>query len=191
MKRSVVYTLLSSSTFAEEERADYDYYATPPKASHELCRVETFNKDIWEPACGEGHISEVLKSYGYNVYSTDLIKRGYEDEITDFLKCTNTWNGDIITNPPYEYAYEFINKAIEIVNTGNKIAFLLRIQFLEGKKRREFYKVHPPKVLYVASGRFRPARNGDFDKCGSGAACYAWYVWEKGYTGETVIKWIN
>jgi len=37
------------------------------------------------------------------------------------------------------------------------------------------------------------AKNGDFEskKKEGSAVAYAWYVWEKGYKGETVIKWIN
>jgi hypothetical protein len=35
------------------------------------------------------------------------------------------------------------------------------------------------------------AMNGDFDKYGSSAAAYAWFIWEKGYKGETTVKWFN
>jgi len=26
---------------------------------------------------------------------------------------------------------------------------------------------------------------------GGGAIAYAWFVWEKGYKGDTVLKWFN
>ena len=39
----------------------HDYYATEPKATELLLDLETFNHEIWEPACGEGHISKVLE----------------------------------------------------------------------------------------------------------------------------------
>lgn len=42
--------------------------------------------------------------------------------------------------------------------------------------------------------RLKCAKNGDFIKDGKGvsaAVAYAWYIWIKGYTGETVIRWIN
>lgn len=67
----------------------------------------------------------------------------------------------------------------------------LKIQFLEGKARRELFEKYPPRVVYVSSSRLRCAMNGDFEKVASSAICYAWYVWEKGYTGETVLRWIN
>ena len=33
--------------------------------------------------------------------------------------------------------------------------------------------------------------NGDFEAFGSSAAAYAWFVWEKGFKGETTVKWFN
>ena len=63
----------------------------------------------------------------------------------------------------------------------------LKIQFLEGKARRALFEKYPPKTVYVSSSRLRCAMNG----IKSSAVCYAWYVWVKGYTGDTVIKWIN
>lgn len=99
---------------------------------------------------------------------------------------------DIITNPPYSKAQEFVEHAIEISADGAKIAMFLKIQFLEGKARRKLFDRYPPKTIYVSSGRLRCAMNGDFERYAkSNAICYAWYVWVKGYTDETVIKWIN
>lgn len=72
--------------------------------------LESFDKNILEPSCGEGHISEVLKSHGYNVVSRDLINRGYGD-VADFLSDDNTeWNGDIITNPPYKLGVSLLKR---------------------------------------------------------------------------------
>ena len=99
---------------------------------------------------------------------------------------------DIITNPPYSKAMEFVEHALEIVEDGRKVAMFLKIQFLEGKARRALFDKFPPKTIYVSSSRLHCAMNGDFEKYAkSNAICYAWFVWEKGYTGETVIKWIN
>lgn len=99
---------------------------------------------------------------------------------------------DIVTNPPYSKAQEFVEHALEIIEDGNKVAMFLKIQFLEGKARRELFRKYPPKTVYVSSARLRCAMNGDFEKYAkSTAVCYCWYVWQKGYTGDTVIKWIN
>ena len=33
-------------------------------------------------------------------------------------------------------------------------------------------------------------RDGQFEKYKSSMMCYAWFVWEKGYKGDTILKWI-
>lgn len=105
-----------------------------------LLDVESFNNTIWECACGEGHLSKVLEQHGFEVISTDLIYRGYgEHESLNFLEETlDDFHGDIITNPPYKYALQFAEKAIESIDEGNKVAMFLKLQFLEGKSRKNF-----------------------------------------------------
>ena len=173
------------------EREENDYYATEPLATEWLCCLEKFNHNILEPSCGEGHMSEVLKSQGYNVISRDLIDRGY-GEVADFLSDDNTYfNGDIVTNPPYKYAQEFVEKALSIIPEGNKVAMFLKLTFLEGKRRKQLFKTNPPIRVWVSSSRLKCALNGKFDEMTGSAASYAWYVWEKGYKGDPVIKWFN
>ena len=186
-----IYTRLGASNHAIGNREVNDYYATDPIAIDLLLKEETFKKNIWECACGEGHMSERLKENGFEVYSTDLVDRGYHDEILDFLNSYVSFDGDIITNPPYKYAQEFIEKSIDSVSEGNKVAMFLKLTFLESKKRKELFEKYPFKTLYVFSGRIKCAKNGDFEKYPSSAVAYGWYVWEKGFTGEPVIKWIN
>lgn len=187
-----VFKTLGASNHTDKERQNEDFYATDPIAAELLLDVETFSPDIWEPACGQGHLAEVFRKRGYNVKASDLIDRGY-GEVQDFLGMDVTdWDGDIITNPPYRFATEFIYKALQIIPEGRKVAMFLKLQFLEGKERRELYNIAPPKYVYVASSRINCAMNGDFEKYkGNMAIAFAWFVWEKGFTGETVVRWIN
>ena len=138
-------------------------------------------------------MAKVLKAKGYKVIATDLINRGYEDtKELDFLKSDfKDFDGDIITNPPYKYATEFIYKAMETVQDGHKVAMFLRLQFLEGKARRKLFEKYPPKVVYVSSSRLKCAKGGDFEHMTGSASAYAWFVWEKGFKGDPIIKWIN
>lgn len=187
------HTTIGARNFTVEERASNDYYATEPRAVTLLMEVEQFAPAIWECACGEGHLSKELEKAGYQVYSTDLIDRGYGG-VQDFLQSNAPpFPGfDIITNPPYSKAAEFVDHAMEIIDPGHKVAMFLKLQFLEGKQRRELFKKWPPKTVYVSSSRLHCAKNGDFERYGkSNAIAYAWYVWEKGYAGEPVIRWIN
>lgn len=72
-----IFTQIGARNYALTEREINDYYATEPKALELLLDIETFDKNVWECACGEGHLSKVLEARGYNVRSTDLIDRGY------------------------------------------------------------------------------------------------------------------
>ncbi len=189
--RAAVFKTLGASNHTEHDRQREDYYATEPKATEWLCKLEQFKGPILEPACGEGHISEVLKQNGYEVVSRDLVDRGY-GEVADFLSIDNThWDGDIITNPPYIYAQEFVEKALSIIPDGNKVAMFLKLTFLEGKTRRHLFRTQNPCRIWVSSSRLMCAMNGEFEKLGGSATAYAWFVWEKGYKGPTIIKWFN
>jgi hypothetical protein len=188
-----IYKTLGASNHTEKERQPDDYYATEPKAAELLLEQEEFHHTIWECACGEGHLAKVFEAHGHEVISTDLIYRGYGDpEPLDFLNETiDDFEGDIITNPPYKFALEFVQRALESVKPGRKVAMFLKLQFLEGKSRKNFFQITPPRRVYVSSSRLKCAKNGKFESIASSAVAYAWFVWEKGYTGETVVKWIN
>lgn len=188
-----IYTTLGASNHTDKEREQNDFYATDPKAVGFLLDNEEFSAEIWECACGEGHISKALENRGYTVYSTDLIYRGYGvPEPFDFLSEEDpVWHGDIITNPPYKYALEFCQKAIDRIQNGRKVAMFLKLTFLEGQKRKKFFEKNPPKTIYVFSSRVKCAKNGEFDSIGSSAVCYAWFVWEKGFKGDSSVRWVN
>jgi len=168
-----------------------DYYASPPKSLEDLLRVEKF-ENVWECADGEGHLCGVLKKYGILGKHSDLIYRGCGEGGVDFLLWSGTWNGDIITNPPYRYAQQFVEHALEIIPDGRKVAMLLKIQFLEGKNRKRLFKNNPPKTIYVWSGRISCALNGKFDEIKHvSPMMFAWFVWEKGFKGDPFIKWFD
>ena len=189
MTISNTFRTLATTTHGIGERETNDYYATEPKAVELLLEKEKFSKFLLEPSCGEGHISKVLLEHGYDIKSSDLIDRGF-GEVKDFFEI-GKFNGDIITNPPYKVALDFVKHSLEIIPDGNKVAMFLKLQFLEGKARKEFYKTNPPKKIYVASGRLNCAKNGEFEKYPSSAVAYAWFVWENGYQGKPEIDWIN
>ena len=188
--RKKIYTCLGARNYSQEERQKEDYYATPKIATEKLLKKETFKKNIWECAVGGGHISSVLEKQGYKVIKSDIIKRIPEAKIIDFMSYEGTYEGDIITNPPYKIATEFVEKALETVQEGNKIAMFLKLQFLEGQKRKILFEKNPPYKVLVFSKRVSPAKNGDFEKYNNGAIAYAWFIWIKGYVGKPSIEWI-
>ena len=140
--KEAIFRNLGASNHSKEIREENDFYATDPLAMELLLKEEEFNKDIWECACGQLHLSKVLEEHGYTVRNSDLVQRVDNVEQLDFLSEENKtkWHGDIITNPPFKFAQEFVEKSLELIEDGNKIAFFLRLQFLEGKRRKELFK---------------------------------------------------
>lgn len=195
-KKTVMKSGLMLGVNPNTERQKEDFYATEPKA------LELFIKkleedgvyirhEVWEPACGMKHLSKVLEDKGITVRSSDIIDRGVGALIEDFLESNILWYGDILTNPPFNLAEKFVEKGNEILKEdGSKLFLFLKIQFLEGKKRKELFKKYPPKYVYCYSARQKCARDGEFDKYTATTQFYAWFVWEKGFSGETVIRWI-
>lgn len=187
-KSANVYSTLGASNHATGERAQFDLYCTSPKAVEELLKLEQFSPQIWEPCDGLGHISDTLAENGYDVHRSDIITRNRDIEQLDFLAYNGAeWQGDIITNPPYSCATDMVRKALAVVADGHKVAMWLRILFLESKHRQELFREFPPKRIWVSSARIPCSdREGNFRGSAQG---YAWYIWEKGYKGETKIDW--
>lgn len=208
-----VFSILGASNHSKVSRETFDYYATPIACVEDLLKAETFSKDIWEPCCGGGHICEVLKKNNYNVVASDLIDRGYPGTIIKDFFSTGLFDNsippltyDIITNPPYGKSTEFLKVALTKLSAGHKLALFLKLTFLEGQERYQIFKENPPKTIYVYSKRVACGKNGDFydrDSAGNikynkdgtpiyigSAVCYAWFIWEKGFKGDPIIKWL-
>lgn len=196
-----VWKTLGASNHTDNEREADDYYATDPIAIDKLLEVEKPHRFIWECACGGGHLSERLTERGYDVFNSDIKNRGYAKQhlVLDFLKQEDklfSFEYDILTNPPYKYATEFVLKALELLPEGCKCYMFLKLTFLEGKRRyMELFRdtPPPPSSVYVFSERVLCAKNAEFDRMregGGSAVAYAWFVWQKGYTGATEVRWI-
>lgn len=122
-----------------DRRAELDFYRTPPVATWGLLSVEDISNRVWDPACGDGRVSGVLREAGYRVVETDLAHRGHGRGGVDFLKCrVPAGVGTIVTNPPFTHMVEFIKRATEI--RPPKFCFIGRLLFMEGRKKRELFK---------------------------------------------------
>lgn len=164
-----------------------DYYPTPPGATRALLAREEFPGVVWECACGNGKMSEVLLAHGLNVVSSDLYDYGYGCSGVDFLTSDFENHVDhIITNPPFIHANAFISKAYEVAH--QKVAMLIKMTYLSGIKRYELFKRIPPARIYVFCTPI-PYYAGEELKKGSFTHC--WFVWDKAVSsGETKLLWI-
>lgn len=165
-----------------------DFFPTPAWATHALMQSERFDGEIWECACGDGAMSRVLETKGNLVRSSDLFDRGYGESGIDFNLAT-TPADNIVTNPPYNSAEEFVRSGVKLAR--KKFAMLLRLAFLEGANRqRTIFTESAPSRVWVFSERitFYPA---GAVKGGSGTTAYAWFVWDKDAPNGTELKWLK
>ena len=203
--KRTVFSILGASNHSETDRQSEDYYATSPLAIDKLASKFEIPKRVLEPCCGEGHLSERLKELGHEVWSYDIVDRGY-GEVQNFfemltlpdslsLSAESAFREDmaVVTNPPYAHALEFIQHSLELVPDDSYVCMFVKTTFLEGKRRyKELFSRQPPMLVLQFVERILCAKNGDFveaRKQGS-AVSYCWCIWRKNYKGKTIIDWI-
>ena len=180
----------------KSKRAAWEFYPTPPEAVRALLSVESFDGDIWEPACGDGAISKELQSAGYSVVSTDIVDHGYGESGHDFLKSETPLTKNIITNPPYGthgLADAFIRKAlIHTRKTGGSVAMLLNLRSLCHPDRTPKFVKTPPSAIYVLD-ELTCWPNGIPGTWSDRIAKqqYYWAVWKPGHTGCPKFWWLS
>ena len=176
---------IGASAKASQEKDHF--YPTPPAGTRALLSVETFDGPIWEPACGEGHMSRVLIDAGYDVHSTDLVDRGYGEPRVDFLMEHRPLAPNIVTNPPFKLGEAFARKALAL--TTGKVALLCRLSWLEGGERAKLFASAPLARVWVFSTRLGMI-NGELATKG-GMVAYAWFVFEHGHEGPPTLGWVT
>jgi hypothetical protein len=124
-----------------------------------------------------------------------LIDRGYGNVGFDFL--TTEYLAEyntVITNPPFKLFKEFVEKALKVAKKN--VIMFGKLQALEGNDRATYFEKTPLKYVYVFKKRQQPLRNGsEVDeltgkKMNSSTMAFAWFVWEIGYEGEPIIRWL-
>ena len=173
---------------AKGDREKDDFYPTPDNATQSLLDRQKFDGNIWECACGNGAMSKVMIEQGYNVYSSDLIDRGYGEVGIDFLQSNKKFD-NIVTNPPFNLATEFTELALKLAN--KKVCMLNKLSYLEGIKRREliFDKNKLEKVLVFS--RRVPFKKESTQTKAAGLMAFAWFVYDVNYNGKPTIDWID
>ena len=168
---------------------DAEFFPTPAWATQALLERVTFTNPVWECAAGSGAMADVLANRGYEVLATDLYGYGNPSVQTgvDFLSVPKFTVGSVVTNPPFSLAEDFISKALDCAD--HRVAMLLRLAFLEGKRRRSLWTSTPLEQVLVFSERLSFQRNSVNPKA-NGTIAFAWFVWTAGFRGAPEIKWI-
>lgn len=176
-------------------RLPNEFYPTPPEATRALLSVETFDGDIWEPACGDGRIAKVLADHGHAVIATDLHAYGHGRAGVDFLRQHEPMAKHIVTNPPYGWglADRFVRRALSLTrHTGGKVAMLLNMASLCHPIRTPEWQQTPPARLYAIDDivcwpedRYGPAPER-FKR-----HRYVWAVWTPDHAGPPSFWWLS
>lgn len=174
-------------------RIDLDFYPTPEWVTEaavghiaELLRDRP-GASIWEPACGNGAMSEVLLRHFPSVISTDVADYGYGRDGVDFLATEGTLGGVIVTNPPYsEKAEEFIRHALRITRpVSGAVVMLLRQEYDCASSRTDLFEDPPfwrritltTRPRWIAGSKGSPRHN------------YAWFCWDWRHTGPATVAY--
>ena len=192
-----IYKIMGASNHALSKRAENDFYSTPKNAVIKLLeKLEEVDIQlpnlIIEPGVGDGAIANILKEKGHTITGFDIVDRGWPGTIIkDWLKVNERPEQEmaIIANFPYKDILEHTWHSISLLNDGEYLISLAKIQFLEGQKRKELFSYFPPKYVFVFSSRIKCLANG-IDDGNSSAICFCWYVFQKGFNGMPMISWI-
>lgn len=190
-KINSTFATMGASTHSKYPREENDYYATDPLAVTLLDKHDLLDKDVtyWECACGDGALSKELMRLGYTVSkNTDLFDRGYGEIGVDFLECTDVFDGNILTNPPFTLLDDFITKGLELAN--NKLYIFGRIQTIESVRRwNNIFKDNKPIWVCPFVKRIKCYTSSHDIKYS--AICYAWFIWDNQTDeNDTKVKWL-
>lgn len=178
-----------------QARNDHDWYVEPASCVHQLFDAVQFEGTIHDPCCGKGTIPNVASERGYHASGSDIVDRGYRgkggfdwDGAYNFFY-DPTMRDNIVSNPPYKLAEEMFAHACR--HAALKVAFVLRISFLAGQKRRDrLFKQYRPSEVIVLSQRPSMPPGGTGVPAKGGTADYVWLVWDRAYFGPTTLRWI-
>jgi hypothetical protein len=181
---------LAASTFRRAPINSPDLYRTPRGAIEPLLDAEPIIGSVWEPACGDGALARVLIERGIPVWATDLYDHGYGDTGIDFLTST-TGAATILTNPPFN-RNQVEKFAVHGLELAHKVILLGRLTILESGRRYSFFQQHPPRRVWVFSDRV-PFTTVQMEHTRQNCrlVAFAWYVWERGFTGKPELGWLR
>ena len=115
-----------------------DDFQTPPEALKPLYPYLKKDWVIWECASGRGNLVNALQTNGYETVGTDIMYG------KDYL----TWQPErwdcCITNPPFKYKQQFLERAYSL---GKPFAFLLPLTTFETAKRQELFRSYGLEVI--------------------------------------------
>lgn len=157
----------------QRERQERDWYPTPSDVTQALVnRHSLAGRRVWEPCCGDGAMSTVLRLNGATVHQSDIEPQVEDAATLDFFWTMEMPGGceAIVTNPPFVRAADFIWHAMKL--KPKFVAVLLKSTFWHAVRRRPLFDAHPPTHVHPLT--WRP----DFLGLGGPTMDVIWTVWD-------------
>lgn len=173
---------------SEYERDANDWYVEPAWCVQALKDRVRFTGNIHDPCCGSGTIPKFMNGTG-----SDLIDRGFGYPTQNFLLSTDTYD-NIVMNPPYKLAQEFIEEALDRVRF--KVAALVQTKFLSSQRRfRLFVRPETMRIIMFSRRPSMPPGNmlmehGERIR-GGGSIDYCWVIWGRGNKSPCTVEWMK
>jgi hypothetical protein len=166
------------------ERKERDLYETPEWVTLALApHLPTTDCVVWEPAAGGGKMVAALLKIGFDVSASDIATG------CDFLTASMPRPiRAIITNPPYEFATEFIQRALGGVPNNGFVAMLLRTDFDHAKTRQYLFGDHrafAKKVVLTKRIKWFE------DSKGQPSFNHAWFIWDWRHDGPPILRYAS
>jgi hypothetical protein len=170
----------------------HDAYSTPAVAIEALLKVESLPYCIWEPAAGHGNIVSALRDVGHKVIASDIMHYGFALNFeADFLDQVRPPADTelILTNPPYRFAAEFVDRALMLCP---RVIMLCRLAFLESERRTRILDTGTLDAVHVFKRRLPMMhREGWTGPRASSAMPFAWFVWDRNHVGPATVDRID
>lgn len=171
------------------ERDQSDWYVEPRWLVDAMLDVEPISGLTWEPSCGGGNIVDAIRARGLECMASDIVQRGAADDVFNFFEAPQAYSADnIVSNPPFNALQLYVDHAL--TRARCKVVVLGRLAFLEGQRRKDWFKAAPLARVWVSSRRASMPPGGKDTPATGGSIAYAWFVFEHSHTDAPVIGWI-
>jgi len=156
-----------------KKKREFDFFPTPSWCVRRLLEACQLPVGMWlEPAVGDGSIVRAVNGIrpGVQWTTVDIRPECKPDRVGDFLELPvgGVAFDVVITNPPYNLAFEFVQSAMR---RAKNVVMLLRLNWLASETRAGWLRENMPTDIYVLPNR------PDFDGGGGDMTEYAWMLW--------------
>lgn len=169
------------------------YFTIEPWPVDVLCRTVALRGQIWEPACGAGHMVRRLEAHCYAVWASDLLDHGCGVTGRDFLAETLLPAGveTIVTNPPNGLTDAFALHALDLLRpVGGMLALFVPTDW-DSSGRSRFRRLLPPHAPLALKLVCRQRPLFFAERRGAPRTPYCWMLWDWRHAGPATVRYVE